>query len=66
MSDHKPVSAVLDCGIKIIDTVRYRKIYEEVMKKLDKLENEFLPQVLFSSLLFSLSLSLFFFSLFYI
>jgi len=45
MSDHKPVSAVLDCGIKIIDTVRYRKIYEEVMKKLDKLENEFLPQV---------------------
>jgi len=45
MSDHKPVSAVLDCDIKIIDTVRYRKIYEEVMKKLDKLENEFLPQV---------------------
>ena len=45
MSDHKPVSAVLECGIKIIDPVRYRKIYEEVMKKLDKLENEFLPQV---------------------
>ncbi|CAG0878832.1 unnamed protein product [Darwinula stevensoni] len=31
--------------IKVIDTVRYRRIYEEVMKKLDKLENEFLPQV---------------------
>ena len=45
MSDHKPVSAVVDCGIKVIDTIRYRKIYEEVMKKLDKLENEFLPQV---------------------
>lgn len=45
MSDHKPVSCFLECGIKVIDTVRYRKIYEEVMKKLDKLENEFLPQV---------------------
>ncbi|KAG7153258.1 Inositol polyphosphate 5-phosphatase OCRL-like, partial [Homarus americanus] len=31
--------------IKVIDTRRYRRIYEEVMKKLDKLENEFLPQV---------------------
>ena len=25
--------------------MRYRKIHEELMKKLDKLENEFLPQV---------------------
>lgn len=31
--------------IKVVDTRRYRRIYEEVMKKLDKLENEFLPQV---------------------
>lgn len=31
--------------IKVIDSRRYRRIYEEVMKKLDKLENEFLPQV---------------------
>ena len=31
--------------MKVIDPVRYRRIYEEVMKKLDKLENEFLPQV---------------------
>lgn len=31
--------------VKVIDTIKYRKIYEEVMKKLDKLENEFLPQV---------------------
>jgi hypothetical protein len=29
----------------VIDIVKYRKIHEEVMKKLDKLENEFLPQV---------------------
>ena len=45
ISDHKPVSALFDASIKVVDTVKYRKIYEEVMKKLDKLENEFLPQV---------------------
>ncbi|KAG8227603.1 hypothetical protein J437_LFUL008439 [Ladona fulva] len=38
ISDHKPV--------KVIDIAKYRKIHEEVMKKLDKLENEFLPQVM--------------------
>ncbi|CAL4061657.1 unnamed protein product, partial [Meganyctiphanes norvegica] len=45
ISDHKPVSSLFRSGIKVIDTRRYRRIYEEVMKKLDKLENEFLPQV---------------------
>jgi hypothetical protein len=33
--------------MKVIDPVKYRRIYEDVMKKLDKLENEFLPQVMF-------------------
>ncbi|XP_013775252.1 inositol polyphosphate 5-phosphatase OCRL-1-like isoform X1 [Limulus polyphemus] len=45
ISDHKPVSSVFEVGIKVVDNIKYRKIYEEVMKKLDKLENEFLPQV---------------------
>lgn len=45
ISDHKPVSALFQSGVKVVDEVKYRKIYEEVMKKLDKLENEFLPQV---------------------
>ena len=31
--------------MKVVDPVRYRKIYEDVMKELDKMENEFLPQV---------------------
>lgn len=44
-SDHKPVSSIFEAGVKVIDTVKHRKIFEEVMKKLDKLENEFLPQV---------------------
>ncbi|XP_065223598.1 type II inositol 1,4,5-trisphosphate 5-phosphatase [Planococcus citri] len=45
-SDHKPVSALFDADIRVIDVTKYRKIHEEVMKKLDKLENEFLPQVM--------------------
>lgn len=46
ISDHKPVTAGFDSQIRIIDKAKYRKIHEEVMKKLDKLENEFLPQVM--------------------
>lgn len=45
ISDHKPVSATFNTEIKIIDEEKYRKIYEEVIKQLDKLENELIPQV---------------------
>ena len=31
--------------VKIVDRKKYKMVYEDVMKKLDKLENEFLPQV---------------------
>lgn len=44
-SDHKPVSSIFESQVKVIDANKQRNIYEEVMKKLDKLENEFLPQV---------------------
>jgi phosphatidylinositol-bisphosphatase len=37
---------VFSSQIRVIDAAKYRKIHEEVMKKLDKLENEFLPQVM--------------------
>lgn len=46
ISDHKPVSAVFRSEIRVIDPEKYRKTHEEVLKKLDKLENEFLPQVM--------------------
>lgn len=46
LSDHKPVSALFKSQIRVIDPVKYRKTHEEVLKKLDKLENEFLPQVM--------------------
>lgn len=45
VSDHKPVSAIFTAGMKVVDPAKYRKIYEDVMKRLDRLENEFLPQV---------------------
>ena len=45
LSDHKPVSAVFESSVKVIDQVRYKKTYQDIIKKIDKLENEFLPQV---------------------
>ena len=39
------ISHALKFQIKIIDKDKYRQVYENVMKNLDKLENEFLPQV---------------------
>ena len=45
LSDHKPVSCLFSSTIKVIDEARYRKTYEKVMKTLDRLENESLPQV---------------------
>lgn len=31
--------------MKVINQVRYRKAYEEALKQMDRLENEYLPQV---------------------
>ncbi|XP_071115406.1 type II inositol 1,4,5-trisphosphate 5-phosphatase-like [Haliotis cracherodii] len=45
VSDHKPVSALFDAGIRVIDVEKSKKVYEDVMKKLDRIENEYLPQV---------------------
>uniref|UniRef100_A0A1Y1KCB3 Inositol polyphosphate-related phosphatase domain-containing protein n=1 Tax=Photinus pyralis TaxID=7054 RepID=A0A1Y1KCB3_PHOPY len=45
ISDHKPVSALFKSEICVVDQNKYRKVHEEVLKKMDKLENEFLPQV---------------------
>lgn len=45
LSDHKPISCLFSASVKVVDTVRYRRVYEDVMKRLDRLENEFLPQI---------------------
>nr|XP_027195642.1 inositol polyphosphate 5-phosphatase OCRL-1-like [Dermatophagoides pteronyssinus] len=44
-SDHKPVSSLFQSQVLLIDHTLKRKVYEDVMKKLDKVENELLPQV---------------------
>lgn len=46
LSDHKPVSALFKTPIKIVDPIKSRKIYTELMKRLDRLENDYLPQVM--------------------
>ncbi|RZB39939.1 inositol polyphosphate 5-phosphatase OCRL-1, partial [Asbolus verrucosus] len=46
ISDHKPVSALFKSEIRVIDQTRFRRVHEELLKKMDKLENEFLPQVM--------------------
>jgi phosphatidylinositol-bisphosphatase len=50
LSDHKPVSALFDVKIKVVNAEKQKKIYEDIMKRMDKLENEFLPQVELDSL----------------
>ncbi|XP_045474046.1 inositol polyphosphate 5-phosphatase OCRL [Harmonia axyridis] len=45
ISDHKPVSAIFKSEISVIDQAKFRKVHEELLKRMDKLENEFLPQV---------------------
>jgi len=45
LSDHKPVYGVFEVGIKIVNTTRERQVFEDIMLKLDRLENENLPQV---------------------
>lgn len=45
LSDHKPVSGLFNAQIKVINPEKHRKTYEEVIKQLDRSENDNLPQV---------------------
>lgn len=45
ISDHKPVTAIFKSEIGVIDQTKYRQVHEKLLKELDKLENEYLPQV---------------------
>lgn len=45
VSDHKPVTAVFSLQVKRIDVEAQRKMYGEVVRRLDKFENDSMPKI---------------------
>lgn len=45
ISDHKPVSSLFKSEISVVDPAKFRRIHEDLLRTMDKYENEYLPQV---------------------
>ncbi|KAL6061671.1 phosphoinositide 5-phosphatase [Balamuthia mandrillaris] len=48
-SDHRPVTALVDVQVKSVIASKRSQVYQDVVKKLDKMENECMPDATISS-----------------
>jgi phosphatidylinositol-bisphosphatase len=51
VSDHKPVYSGFECDIRTVVAEKQRQVYQEIMRMIDKWENETIPKVEIDGLL---------------